>query len=262
MRRSPRQGAERKYKEDLRGLERRLAKIARQQEDVRFHDHSGTEDALFPNAFAAPQPVTRLTNVVPRGPKPLLMGLSRPQRDGVDGAPSAHGTPATRGDREKKRSMMAMCGGSGDDPAEHSGESPSANAMPKPKRSQTKRPEPMRTLLVRRRDDGAYHALYLEECTTDELRLRLSEKCGIAPSAIQSIFWRTRKGLLVYVDDAFIEQLHDEDVRGAARTSARPHVRGGGHRVTGPAQDFVIDVELDANRGDAWTITFHPPASA
>jgi hypothetical protein len=67
------------------------------------------------------------------------------------------------------------------------------------------------TLYVRRPSDPAYTALYLETPTLAGLTRQLGARLGIAAEQIQQVYKRTRKGLLVAVDDAVVARTRDED---------------------------------------------------
>jgi len=74
-----------------------------------------------------------------------------------------------------------------------------------------RRKEPAVTVYVRKEEEKAYNALMLETFTLEELKSTLGNKYSIPAEMIKSIFKKTKKGILVNMDDQLVEQFVDED---------------------------------------------------
>lgn len=71
--------------------------------------------------------------------------------------------------------------------------------------------EPAVTIYVRKEEEKAYNALILETPTLDELKTEISRKYCMPVDMIKHVFKKTKKGILVNMDDRLVEQFDHED---------------------------------------------------
>ncbi|EDV24864.1 uncharacterized protein TRIADDRAFT_25702, partial [Trichoplax adhaerens] len=67
------------------------------------------------------------------------------------------------------------------------------------------------TIYVKKEEETAYHALMLKNCTVAELVDCLAKKYGVRTDMITGVYKRTKKGILVNMDDQIVEHFQDED---------------------------------------------------
>eukprot|EP00123_Amoebidium_parasiticum_P008998 comp19144_c1_seq2/m.21811 comp19144_c1_seq2/g.21811 ORF comp19144_c1_seq2/g.21811 comp19144_c1_seq2/m.21811 type:complete len:597 (-) comp19144_c1_seq2:756-2546(-) len=229
-------GAERKNKDECKNQDKRLEKYAKQ---------SQLYGRVLNNPFFPPTPYTMLQPMLPVGPQPMALS---PTADFLPAAPPA----------AVAANLLAPVANGNDYAGQTGGISPVATPALAPppkavtgdvigeqqhKRSNSDDKErdivletdamsvdgrhlkrekgvPVLTLYVRKVDEEAYNAIYLTSLTVDDLVLQIGRRYETPPEMIKRVYKRTRKGLLVNVDDLVVQRLEDED-------------------------DFVVDLKFD-----------------
>lgn len=86
------------------------------------------------------------------------------------------------------------------------------DVLPRPKAPRVNRKkEPAVTIYVRKEEEKAYNALMLETPSLDELKIEVSRKYGVPVDMMKHVFKKTKKGILVNMDDQLVELFCDED---------------------------------------------------
>lgn len=202
-------GAERKNKDESKSAERRLTKFMKQ---------SPTQGNTSPiSIFQGPNKVTRFYNVSPRGPKPWVFIPKTDQRrsssqsaeDAPANPPPAPPPPPLFSkirNQETKRAITAAVNTAKEDFEDLS-------VLPRHSKScrVIKRKAPAVTIYVRKEEEKVYNALMLENLTVDDLKEAVAHKYGMPAEMIKNLYKKTRKGILVNMDDMMVEQFVDED---------------------------------------------------
>lgn len=203
-------GAERKNKDESRSAERRLQKLLKNSPNPGVPSIS--------SVFQSPNKVTKFNPVSPKGPKPWIF-VPKNERvrssfssDDTCVSPHPSSTPpnqtpflASIRAQESKRQLAAAVNVAKEDFEDLS-------VLPKqPKCRVVKRKTPAVTVYVRKEEEKVYNALMLENLAIKDLKEAIAQKYGMPDEMIKNVYKKTRKGILVNMDDMMVEQFVDED---------------------------------------------------
>ncbi|RDD39461.1 Grainyhead-like protein 2-like protein [Trichoplax sp. H2] len=211
-------GAERKNKDESKTARKRIQKMLKA--------HTQSVDASSAIMESTPSS-TYLTPTTPLGPKPVLfmpyMNIETSNRlvlkkqlvfqrlENVNNTSTGSSNPSssfftTVRERENKRSFTYALAVTKDVLADLE------VATPVVKTPRVARPiPPAVTIYVKKEEETAYHALMLKNCTVAELVDCLAKKYGVRTDMITGVYKRTKKGILVNMDDQIVEHFQDED---------------------------------------------------
>ncbi|XP_065058917.1 grainyhead-like protein 2 homolog isoform X2 [Rhopilema esculentum] len=224
-------GAERKNKDESKSAERRLLKFLKNGSNSALHNIS--------SIFQGPNKVTKFNSVSTKGEKPWVFipktqtyGKSCSSDESCTGSHTSTATTASPPplfasirSQESKRQLAAAVNVAKADLEDLS-------MLPKqPKCRVMKRKTPAVTIYVRKEEEKVYNALMLENLTLKDLKDAVAHKYGMPAEMVKNLYKKTRKGILVNMDDAMVEQFVDED-------------------------DFLIQVNFDNQLGH-FELTFH-----
>lgn len=199
-------GAERKNKDESKSAERRLQKWMKQ--------NSPDATSVSPNTlFHPPSKFTRLTPTTPFGPKPVL--FTRNLCPGVGNSPGigqleehsiqTSALLAAIRERENKRTLHSALVLAKDELAD-------LEVAPRSKCQRVQRHnQPAVTIYVKKEEEKVYNALMLDNLSVPDLVHAVGSKYGVPEEMIKNVYKRTKKGILVNMDDRMIEQFVDED---------------------------------------------------
>lgn len=198
-------GAERKNKDESKSAEKRIQKWVKQNTSSCADPNMVSPTSLF----HPPSKYTRLQTTTPLGPKPILF------------TPAVHSTHIQGGfeesslqtlsllasikDRENKRTLQSHLALAKDELAE-------LEVVPRLKVQKIHRPNrPAVTIYVKKDEEKVYNALMLDSLTVGDMVEAVASKYGMPPEMIKNVYKKTKKGILVNMDDRMIEQFVDED---------------------------------------------------
>ncbi|XP_064404554.1 grainyhead-like protein 1 homolog isoform X2 [Halichondria panicea] len=216
-------GAERKNKDETKYVERKLQKMAKQ-----VKPGVSLETELGASLFHAPSRETVFTSTSTLGPKSFLFipqqhpdmnsGMVRDETAATDFLASIR-------DRESKRTFGNTLRQTKDEfgALEMDKEGEECEGAP-PKKAPRIRNRKMMTIYVRKEDENVYKALMLDCASVYDLKLEVGKKFDAPADMIQNVYKRTKKGLVVQMDDSMVEQFQSED-------------------------DFIIDLSFDNQKG-------------
>eukprot|EP00731_Ephydatia_muelleri_P030770 Em0022g284a len=209
-------GAERKNKDETKNVERRMQRIIKQQ--------SVTLDADFgPNSvFHSPSKETILTSTTTFGPKPFVfIPQQKPpleQEALVSTKAASTSLLASIRERETKRTFSNILSQAKEDLDNLE------VAVPAAKTARIPQKKAMTTIYVKKDEEKVYNALLLDSLTVHDLKLGVSRIYDVPVDMIKCVFKKTKKGLLVNLNDDMVAQFEDED-------------------------DFLIDLLFDNHKG-------------
>jgi len=195
-------GAERKNKDEAKTVNKRV---------VKYLKGSDNAQADMLHVFQMQNKVTFLyptTNILSKSvvfvpPKEREKERTR----STDGATSINtgGFFSQLRERENKRGFNAALSNTKDDLEQ-------LDVLPRSKKANfCMKKSPAVTIYVRKEEEKAYNALMLEVATLDSLKNAISVKYNVPEEMIKQVFKKTKKGILVFVDDQLVEQFVDED---------------------------------------------------
>ncbi|XP_057313118.1 grainyhead-like protein 2 homolog [Hydractinia symbiolongicarpus] len=193
-------GAERKNKDESKLVGKRMEKQMKNSENGQ--DGNTT--------FQMANKVTVLYSTPPMDAKPVIFVPSKEKQKSNESS-SASSSPGSTNllvqmkERENKRGFNTALSNAKED-LEH------LDVYPKYKTARVlQRIEPAVTIYVRKEEEKAYNALMLDNLTLEELKESVSTKYGLPVDMIKHVFKKTKKGILVNMDDQLIERFADED---------------------------------------------------
>ncbi|KXJ11405.1 Grainyhead-like protein 2-like [Exaiptasia diaphana] len=198
-------GAERKNKDESKSAERRMQKWIKQ-------NPIGSDPSMISptHLFHPPSKFTQLLSTTPLGPKPVLF---TPFMGGASGNILASPEQVIQTssllsairDREHKRTIQTALAVAKEELAD-------LEVVPRMKVQKIIRPDrPAVTIYVKKDEEKVYNALMLKQLTIKELVSQISSKYNVPPDMIKSVYKKTKKGILVNMDDRMIELFVDED---------------------------------------------------
>lgn len=194
-------GAERKNKDESKTVSKRMVKYMKGSENSQT-DVSHVFQMAHKVTFLYPTSniVSKSVIFVPTKEK------ERERSKSVDS--SSNGFPngffSQLKERENKRGFNAALSNAKDD-LEH------LDVLPKQKTARVIIQKPVVTIYVRKEEEKAYNALMLEAMNTESLKKAIAMKYNVPDEMIKQMYKKTKKGILVYVDDQMVEQFADED---------------------------------------------------
>eukprot|EP00794_Sanderia_malayensis_P007236 gene7236-8044_t len=199
-------GAERKNKDESKSAERRLSKVMKQ---------SPSEGATaMASIFQGPNKITRFNSVSDKSTKPWVFLPKNKQlkhSSAVEGSSKPPAPPppplfAKIRAQETKRAITAAVNIAKEDFEDLS-------VLPRHSKASRviKRKAPAVTIYVRKEEEKVYNALMLENLTILDLKEAVAHKYGMPSEMIKNLYKKTRKGILVNMDDMMVEQFVDED---------------------------------------------------
>ncbi|XP_028401956.1 grainyhead-like protein 1 homolog isoform X2 [Dendronephthya gigantea] len=193
-------GAERKNKDESKSAEKRMQKLMQKQSSS-FSDSPST---ISPSVFQAPVKITKLTPTTPLGPKPILFSPTECFPINEAALQSATFLHAVK-ENENKRRLKASLDIANDELAD-------LEFIPRNKAQRVQRPpRPAVTIYVKKEEEKVYNALMLDSFGVIDLREAVAQKYDIPPEMIKAVYKKTKKGILVNMDDRMVEQFVDED---------------------------------------------------
>ncbi|XP_031561681.1 grainyhead-like protein 2 homolog isoform X2 [Actinia tenebrosa] len=197
-------GAERKNKDESRSAERRMQKWMKQ-------NPIGSESSMISptHLFHPPSKFTQLLATTPLGPKPVLFTpvLGTPGNILPSGDPVIQTSSllATIREREHKRTIQTALAVAKEELAD-------LEVVPRMKVQRVHRLDrPAVTIYVKKDEEKVYNALMLKQLTVKELVNQIADKYNMPPDMIKSVYKKTKKGILVNMEDRMIEMFVDED---------------------------------------------------
>ncbi|CAB3988532.1 grainyhead 1 homolog [Paramuricea clavata] len=193
-------GAERKNKDESRSAEKRMQKLMKQSSS--FSDSPPT--TISSSVFQTPAKFTKLTPTTPLGPKPILFSPNECFHINETALQSATFLHAVK-ENENKRRLKASLDIANDELAD-------LEFIPRNKAQKVARPpQPAVTIYVKKEEEKVYNALMLDSFAVVDLRESVAQKYDIPPEMIKAVYKKTKKGILVNMDDRMVEQFVDED---------------------------------------------------
>ncbi|XP_046853173.1 LOW QUALITY PROTEIN: grainyhead-like protein 1 homolog [Xenia sp. Carnegie-2017] len=190
-------GAERKNKDESRSAEKRMQKLMKQSSSL-------VDSAISPSVFQTPSKFTKLTPTTPLGPKPILFSPNECfhlNEAAIQNATFLHAVK----ENENKRRLKASLDIANDELAD-------LEFIPRNKAQRVQRPpQPAVTIYVKKEEEKVYNALMLDSFGVVDLREAVAQKYDIPPEMIKAVYKKTKKGILVNMDDRMVEQFVDED---------------------------------------------------
>ncbi|XP_078371214.1 grainyhead-like protein 2 homolog isoform X2 [Oculina patagonica] len=198
-------GAERKNKDESKSAEKRIQKWVKQNTSSCADPNMVSPTSLF----HPPSKYTQLQTTTPLGPKPVL--FTPPVQHSAHGAPFEESSLQTLSllasikDRENKRTLQSQFAMAKDELAD-------LEVVPRLKVQKIHRPNrPAVTIYVKKEEEKVYNALMLDSLTVGDMVESVASKYGMPPEMIKNVYKKTKKGILVNMDDRMIEQFVDED---------------------------------------------------
>ncbi|KAK3701725.1 hypothetical protein QZH41_018886 [Actinostola sp. cb2023] len=198
-------GAERKNKDESKSAERRMQKWMKQ-------NPIGADPTMISptHLFHPPSKFTQLLSTTPLGPKPVLFTPYMGSSSGnllasADQVIQTSSLLSAIRDREHKRTIQTALAVAKEEFAD-------LEVVPRMKVQRVHRPDrPAVTIYVKKDEEKVYNALMLKQLTIKELVNQVSDKYNVPPDMIKSVYKKTKKGILVNMDDRMIELFVDED---------------------------------------------------
>ncbi|KAJ7371748.1 Grainyhead-like protein 2 [Desmophyllum pertusum] len=197
-------GAERKNKDESKSAEKRIQKWVKQNTSSCADPNMVSPTSLF----HPPSKYTQLQTTTPLGPKPVLFTPTVGSTHGASFEESSLQTLsllASIKDRENKRTLQSHLVMAKDELAD-------LEVVPRLKVQKIHRPNrPAVTIYVKKEEEKVYNALMLDSLTVGDMVEAVASKYGMPPEMIKNVYKKTKKGILVNMDDRMIEQFVDED---------------------------------------------------
>ncbi|XP_029188069.1 grainyhead-like protein 2 homolog [Acropora muricata] len=196
-------GAERKNKDESKSAEKRIQKWVKQNTSACPDPNMVSPTTLF----HPPSKYTQLQTTTPLGPKPILFtpSVHSPHSSFEESSLQTLSLMASIKDRENKRTLQSHLALAKDELAE-------LEVVPRLKVQRIHRPNrPAVTIYVKKEEEKVYNALMLDSLTVGDMVEAVASKYGMPPEMIKNVYKKTKKGILVNMDDRMIEQFVDED---------------------------------------------------
>ncbi|XP_065884679.1 grainyhead-like protein 2 homolog isoform X2 [Dysidea avara] len=191
-------GADRKIKDEMRSVERRLQKM----------NPKGASPSSANDDFQPPSKVTTLTPTSTLGTFPFIF-IPAPDDGSLSKASSSKLTTSSLlqdiREREMKRRLSTSL-----IQAKDEFDNLDVNP-PKKKATISHKREVVLTVYVKKKEEKAYHVVMLDTLTAHDFKMELAKIYDIPIDTISGLYKKTRKGLMVNFVDEMVEQLKDED---------------------------------------------------